>query len=189
MHHNLNSPHRNYGQTNLPWSANQNTIRSLCLDSFTYTFCSAAHSTSPKTLNSIKFIPFTKQNKKCSANMTTTTAAKKPVAYACLVYFSGIWNLYVSRIANLVYLSVYMFWLFVSFLFPFFWSTFAFIDVELSLGWCGSVCTYECECMRTMHVVMWMCISNVKLHISTFYFSVGWAPGFRLLVRCARLIP
>lgn len=131
--------------------------------------------------------------------MTTTTAAKKPVAYACLVYFSGIWNLYVFRIANLVYLLTCMFeffyYPFICFdclwvsCFPFFWSTFAFIDVELSLGWCGSVCTYECECMRTMHVVMWMCISNVKLHISTFYFSVGWAPGFRLLVRCARLIP
>lgn len=134
MHHNLNSPHRNYGQTNLlPWSANQNTIRSLCAwirshFNVKHIFCSTLHRQKLSTLSNLFHLPKT-TTKKCSTNMTTTTtttAAKKPIAFClCLVYFVvDFRNLYDFRIANLVYLfnicvwifllSVYIVWLFVS---------------------------------------------------------------------------
>lgn len=57
-------------------------------------------------------------------------------------------------------LSVYVFWS-VFFCFPTIWSTFAFTDVEF----------HGCVCAWVLHVVRWMCISNVNCTFEQFCFS------------------
>lgn len=113
--------------------------------------------------------------------MTTTTAAKKPVTYACFGVF--FWDLEFVWFPNskfgvfthfhvwIFLLSVYMFWLF-GFFVSLFWLTFAFIDVEL----CGLVREWSVHvnaCVR----YMWWCECAYRMLNCTFehfYSSVGW---------------